>query len=253
MPFYNLTNSDYQQHLRKHQLNRRIRTRKFYCIRCYPVVHLTADSIPPGFHYFWLWITVQYTAEQYTKATLIAFRNFRAHIAADTTNNIAQDTSAILTSIQFQTIAVPLLELAYYTYIFYISTNEFQSLPTEQLVLDAYRTYHNIPRTNTTVNMGISEAQMRAIFLQAFGADPGNNTQIQPLTTTMNALQTEMNNTTTAVTNLLAANNRRATTKVVDVPYFHGRNDEDPYEWCKTYEAAFEANGWPNDRKVALS
>uniref|UniRef100_U9TNV1 Uncharacterized protein n=1 Tax=Rhizophagus irregularis (strain DAOM 181602 / DAOM 197198 / MUCL 43194) TaxID=747089 RepID=U9TNV1_RHIID len=52
---------------------------------------------------------------------------------------------------------------------------------------------------------------------------------------------------------LATANQNRTTSKVVDVPFFYGRDDEDPYEWCRLFEAAFAANGWPDNRKIALA
>ena len=39
----------------------------------------------------------------------------------------------------------------------------------------------------------------------------------------------------------------------MEVPPFHGKDDEDPYEWCQLFEQAYAANGWPNARKVALA
>ncbi|PKK60933.1 hypothetical protein RhiirC2_792579 [Rhizophagus irregularis] len=52
---------------------------------------------------------------------------------------------------------------------------------------------------------------------------------------------------------LATVNQNRTTSKVVDVPFFYGRDDEDPYEWCRLFEAAFAANGWPDNRKIALA
>src|ERR1043166_6574876 len=80
-----------------------------------------------------------------------------------------------------------------------------------------------------------------------FGAGGGN------LTAALTAIQTAAVGTTTAVNNLTTANQNRTGTKIVEVPTFHGRDDEDPYEWCRTFEQAHAANGWPDGRKVALA
>ncbi|CAB4446829.1 unnamed protein product [Rhizophagus irregularis] len=78
-----------------------------------------------------------------------------------------------------------------------------------------------------------------------------------------NLLENTLNNNTTAITNALqnnlnalnaltTANQNRTTSKVVN-PFFYRRDDEDPYEWCRLFEAAFAANGWPDNQKVALA
>ena len=58
-----------------------------------------------------------------------------------------------------------------------------------------------------------------------FSAGGGN------LTAALTAIQTAAAGTTTAVNNLTAANQNRTGTKIVEVLTFHGRDDEDPYEW----------------------
>ncbi|CAB4415083.1 unnamed protein product [Rhizophagus irregularis] len=76
-----------------------------------------------------------------------------------------------------------------------------------------------------------------------------------------NTLNNNTNNITTALQNnlnainaLTVANQNRITSKVaVDVLFFCGRDDEDPYEWCRLFKAAFAANGWPDNRKIALA
>ncbi|HVH96387.1 MAG TPA: hypothetical protein VM682_05555, partial [Bacillus sp. (in: firmicutes)] len=73
------------------------------------------------------------------------------------------------------------------------------------------------------------------------------------LTNNTNTLNTALTNNLTALNNLVTANQNRTTSKVVDAPIFHGRDDEDPYDWCRMFEAAFAANGWPDNRKIALA
>ena len=42
---------------------------------------------------------------------------------------------------------------------------------------------------------------------------------------------------------------------MVDVPIFHGSDNEDPTEWIELFIQAHTANGWPNQdaRKIALA
>src|SRR5687767_8146547 len=82
---------------------------------------------------------------------------------------------------------------------------------------------------------------------EIFGAEGGN------LTAALAEIQNAAAGTTTAVNNLTATNQNRTETKIVEVPTFHRRDDEDLYEWCQIFEQAHAANGWPDGRKVVLA
>ncbi len=45
--------------------------------------------------------------------------------------------------------------------------------------------------------------------------------------------------------------------KIVEVPTFSGREDEDPYEWITMFNQAFTTNGWREgdnqERKIAIA
>jgi hypothetical protein len=109
--------------------------------------------------------------------------------------------------------------------------------------------------------MALSQVEMRDLLIQAFGVDPANNNTPRnigdvldnALTNNTNTLNTALTNNLAALNNLVTANQNRTTSKVVDAPTFHGRDDEDPYDWCRMFEAAFAANGWPDNRKIALA
>src|SRR5207249_4516949 len=113
----------------------------------------------------------------------------------------------------------------------------------------------NLPN-NPLVNMA-SANEMKTIFQNIFGIDPNNVNNGATLKDVLGNVQNAVNATTTAVDNLTQANTNRATGKIIDVPLFHRRDNEDPYEWCKIFEQAHDANGWPagnNDaRKIALA
>jgi hypothetical protein len=94
--------------------------------------------------------------------------------------------------------------------------------------------------------MAISNAEMKAIFDGVFGnngVDWKNS-----LTAIHNAAQA----TNTALATLQTATANRAA-KIIEVPPFYGRDDEDPYEWIQAFLQAHTTNGWANDRKVALA
>ncbi|GBC39113.2 retroviral-like aspartic protease 1 [Rhizophagus irregularis DAOM 181602=DAOM 197198] len=107
----------------------------------------------------------------------------------------------------------------------------------------------------------MNEGQMKDLMKLVWGTDPTDNNNPRNVG---NLLENTLNNNTTAITTALqnnlnalnaltTANQNRTTSKVVDVPFFYGRDDEDPYEWCRLFEAAFAANGWPDNRKIALA
>ncbi|PKC50708.1 hypothetical protein RhiirA1_405906, partial [Rhizophagus irregularis] len=107
----------------------------------------------------------------------------------------------------------------------------------------------------------MNEGQIKELMKLVWGADPADNNNPRNVG---NLLENTLNNNTTAITNalqnnlnalnvLITANQNCTTSKVVDVPFFYGRDDEDSYEWCQLFEAAFAANGWPDNQKIALA
>src|SRR6266536_1664007 len=265
MPFYNLSEQEYQNHIGKHLLNRPVNIRERYCHYYYPPNSIPTDNIPNGFPTFWLWISLQYSAEQYSAYSISAFRLLEENIyTATDLHFIANITSRLLQSICFQTLAVPFLELCYYTHKLFVSTNSFSTLPTGPQVTNAYNLFHNI-NNNQVLNMAAAtHDELKAIFQNIFGIDPTQQNNPNALAavlgnvqTAVTATNTALTTTNTAITNLATANANRTTGKIVDVPLFHGRDDEDPYDWCKIFEQAFDANGWPagnNDTtKIALA
>ncbi|GET63249.1 hypothetical protein GLOIN_2v1777707 [Rhizophagus irregularis DAOM 181602=DAOM 197198] len=107
----------------------------------------------------------------------------------------------------------------------------------------------------------MNEGQMKDLMKLVWGADPIDNANPRnvgnllenTLNNNTNAITTALQNNLNAINALTTANQNRTTSKVVDVPFFYGRDDEDPYEWCRLFEAAFAANGWPDNRKIALA
>jgi hypothetical protein len=45
----------------------------------------------------------------------------------------------------------------------------------------------------------------------------------------------------------------RAELNLVKPTYFHGTDNEDPYEWLASFERAATANQWTNNRKIAIA
>ncbi|EXX53163.1 hypothetical protein RirG_246480 [Rhizophagus irregularis DAOM 197198w] len=239
MPFYNLSKAELKSHQRKHCRGRTINQKEVYCIQCYPTDSIPADNIPDRFEKFWLWISIQYTAKQYTGATVAAFKVLKTEFFITTQLNT-------------------LVELSFYLHKLFELTNGFKSLPTNTQVTNAYQIFHNIPVNN---NANMNEGQIKELMKLVWGADPADNNNPRNVG---NLLENTLNNNTTAITNalqnnlnalnvLITANQNCTTSKVVDVPFFYGRDDEDSYEWCQLFEAAFAANGWPDNQKIALA
>src|SRR6266498_4535957 len=128
MPFYNLLEQDYQNHLELHILGRPINKRKGYCSYCFPEENLPISRIPYGFHIFWLWISEQYSANQYSGYTLATYKLLENNInTAVDLSFIANITTRLLQSIQFQILSVSFLELCYYIHKLFILTNGFSA------------------------------------------------------------------------------------------------------------------------------
>jgi hypothetical protein len=102
MPFYNLSKAELKSHQRKHRRGKTINQKEVYCIQCYPTDSIPADNIPDGFEKFWLWISIQYTAKQYTGATVAAFKVLKTEFFVTTQlNTLVGITTKILQSIKF--------------------------------------------------------------------------------------------------------------------------------------------------------
>ncbi|CAB4446865.1 unnamed protein product [Rhizophagus irregularis] len=169
MPYYNLLKKEIKSHQRKHRKGKTINQKQNYCIQCYPVKSISADNIPDGFEVFWLWISIQYTAKEYTGATIAAFKVLKDEIASNAQPNIL-----------------------------------VSNLPTDIQVTNAYQLFHNIQPNN---NMAISNAEMKAIFDGVFGnngVDWKNSltaihTAAQATNTALTTLQTATANRATKI------------------------------------------------------
>ena len=222
MPYYNLTKQDKKSHQRKHHRGKTIDQKQNYCLQCYPVESIPVDNIPDGFNIFWLWISVQYHAKQYTGATIAAFKVLKDEFNTTTQlNTLVGATTKIIQSIKFSQITTPFLELSFYLHKLFELTNGFKNLPTNTQVTTAYQIFHNIQPNNMTA---ITNDEMKAIFDTVFGTDGVD------WKNSLTAIYTEAQATNTALTALQGATTNRAT-KIVEVPYYYGRDTEDPYEW----------------------
>ncbi|GET04678.1 hypothetical protein RCL_jg8074.t1 [Rhizophagus clarus] len=246
MPYYNLTKNQKKAHLKKHRQGITIKNQENYCNLCYPVDRIPVDNIPNGFHLFWLWISVHHTAEQYTGATIAAFKILTEEFyIATELDIIVNTTTSIVKSIKYQEITIPFLELSFYLHKLFELTNGFQSLPTAEQIVTAHQIFHNTqPIPN--LNMAITNDQMKALLDGVFGA--GGVDWKTALTNVHNEAQA----TNAALTALRTATTNRAT-KIVEVPPFYGNDTEDPNEWIDIFIQAHTTNGWADDRRVALA
>ena len=110
-----------------------------------------------------------------------------------------------------------------------------------------HSTHSNSPIPNMTA---ITNDEMAVLLGQVFGntgGTPGNPRNIG------DDLLTALTNNQTAITNLTTANQNCPSGKIIEVPLFHGNDDEDPVEWLNYFEEAHTANGWSDARKLALA
>src|SRR5579862_2472324 len=107
MPFYNLTQEQYNQHQTRHQLSGYTYPVR-YCLNCFPVT--TTTQIPDNYQNFWTWIRANYGALNYTCFALHAFNN----LETDIDSGFSTKTRQVITSIEFQdTSIVSLFELTF--------------------------------------------------------------------------------------------------------------------------------------------
>ncbi|CAG8742280.1 17833_t:CDS:2 [Rhizophagus irregularis] len=169
MPFYNLSKGE----LKLYKEN-------IY----YPTDSIPADNIPNRFEKFWLWISIQYTAKQYTGATVATFKVLKTEFFITTQLNT-------------------LIELSFYLHKLFELTNGFKSLPTDIQVTNAYQIFHN-----TSVN---NNANMN----KADNNNPRNvgNLLENTLNNNTNAITTTLQNNLNAINALTTANQNCTTSK----------------------------------------
>ena len=122
-------------------------------------------------------------------------------------------------------------------------THNFTAPVTTQQIVFVQNYINNFNQLTATINpvppnnMGITNQEMQAIFNGAFWVDINNPNNHGAITRLLLGQQTAINELRTATQN--------RSTKVVEVNTYHGRDDEDPYEWLQLFEQAHTTNGWP--------
>ncbi|GBC13448.2 hypothetical protein GLOIN_2v1777707 [Rhizophagus irregularis DAOM 181602=DAOM 197198] len=100
------------------------------------------QSTKKKFEKFWLWISIQYTAKQYTGATVATFKVLKTEFFITTQLNT-------------------LIELSFYLHKLFELTNGFKSLPTDIQVTNAYQIFHN---TSVNNNANMNKGQMKELI-----------------------------------------------------------------------------------------
>ncbi|GBB87478.1 hypothetical protein RclHR1_13970001 [Rhizophagus clarus] len=131
----------------------------------------------------------------------------------------------------FSTLSTPILELLYYIPALCEETQGYSSAPTEYQTTKLYNLYHNLPPPEAPPET-MNQDQLTAVLTTIFGTNGQNITQL-----------------TTALGN--APPPRELTIAKVD--NFHGKDDEDPYEWLERFETAANTNQWTGNRRVAIA
>ena len=106
-------------------------------------------------------------------------------------------------------------------------------------LFDLFNHWQSNPTPITTPAIMATEDQVRAIVNAAiYGA--GN-------------LQANGTPNIGAIDRITQLRNARGNSKIVEVPEFHGKDSEDPYEWIRLFEQAQRTNAWPNNRRINLA
>jgi hypothetical protein len=245
------------------------------CTICYP----QPKTVSVGFKNFWDWIEAYFLADTYTLYTVQAlhtyFIAFQNNPNTKKSQQVIDLATKILLSIAYSIRPNSFTDLIYFFLNFTYHTNYFKNPVTADLI-NTYNSDITAANTlsatqvpllpipvptppNPNTNMAISQNEMLLLFQEAFGA--GQNGQIRnigdllndTLINNNNTMQTELQNNLATINALAQANQNHISTKIIDVPTFHGQDNEDPYEWLQLFESAFAANGWPDNRKLALA
>jgi len=103
----------------------------------------------------------------------------------------------------------------------------------------------NNSNTNPILNLNImNQDQLRRVLIELVGHDPADN-QIP------RNIGDAITNQEIILNNLLTTNQNRSTMRIVDIPTYHGRDDEDPHTWLETFNQGFITNGWPEGQNQA--
>jgi hypothetical protein len=245
------------------------------CTICYP----QPKTVSVEFKNFWDWIEAYFLADTYTLYTVQALHTYFTAFQNDPNTKKSQQVIdlaiKILLSIAYSIRPNSFTDLIYFSLNFTYRTNYFKNPVTADLI-NTYNSDITAANTSSTTqvpflpvpvptppnpntNMAISQAEMLLLFQNAFGLD--NNGRVRnigdllndTLINNNNTMQTELQNNLAAINALAQANQNRISTKIIDVPTFHGQDNEDPHEWLQLFESAFAANGWPDNRKLAFA
>jgi hypothetical protein len=235
------------------------------CVICYP----QPKVVTVEFQNFWNWIETYFLADTYTLYSVAALPIFITAFNNDPNTLKSQQVVdlaiKLLLSISYFVRPEPFTDLISFLLNFTSRTNYFQNPVTTDIIqqfnkdLEAnhitktltFATFQNPnppvlpnqPNTPVTMNQQDFENALGTIF----GANGVNIT-----------------NLTTQLTNLLnaqpqgqqqqpAAQAQPRELSIVKVDPYHGKDDEDPYEWIDNFNQAARANRWADDRKVEIA
>jgi hypothetical protein len=259
MPYY-LPDEILRNHRQEHEENP-APTKAPFCRLCYPYSPTEVNSQAPNFPHFWTWLQYYFYASDCTRYTVAAFRRLDSYNPQTEIARFDTIASLLLKSVTYSQIRTSLTDLRWYFRRAYIDTTGFQQVPSNaqqnaavddylQEILQAYPllTSETPPATMTTY----TQDQLDAIINNAVGNALTNMqnafTQMQTAYTTMG---TTNNNLTNAINNMPAGGPREL--NVVKIADFHGKDEEDPFEWIDLFEQAATANRWAADRKVDIA
>lgn len=242
------------------------------CPICYPEYSVAST---PQFINFWYWFSTEYPVSTFTSNTK---KQLERLINSTQTDSILGRIEILILSIRYTQNPGSYITIRQDIYNALVSTNGFQRDPFEVL----YQISETAQSTNTQTTTSLSNTP--SVSTRSNTPDPldgedfnldllfqiqvnmANQQDIQNLTAAVQGLaglfapqgQPAANNGVFQLINNLQANAQaingnpqRRETRVVDLPYFYGGN-QDPIGWLEEFTRACNANGINDNRKIEV-
>jgi hypothetical protein len=147
MPFYTVSEEEYNQHLREHSSLQQPAFTELelqpYCSYCYSLFGIT---IPEKFPVFWDWLQRNYGATQYTAFTVNLYSRFSRLLDQGNFARIKQ----LFTSVAYQHTDHNLSEIVFIGSRLFLVTNQFAQAPSQEQI-DSVVSLFNSPTAADTL------------------------------------------------------------------------------------------------------
>lgn len=228
------------QHHLEHSLGLTPKFTAIFCTHCYPPPE--ESGLTTQFHHFWTWITNYCSARTYTKYTVTTFNVFIAIFASEpvtesiVTERISDFAYRIIGSLTYTT--TPSAEsLVYYLINLTVRTNYFCN-PVDETEFNNLKAIVDLSLTKESLHETFDTHYRKHILLEETSSlmEDGYRNELKTLLTAV--LGPDGLNIASGAREL----------SIVKIDPFHGREDEDPYEWIESFKQAAQANHWQAPR-----